>query len=167
MKIFRERVILLTMLIFVFSGRIIAEEIAAFSTDYSSAAVAAFVDMQNAIKNEEYENAWGMLAGFHKQLRYNGDIEEFKKEFSDQQRRDEFSNLKIEGVKSLTNTEAELLMSSPSSQPPSKFYMVQEDWIWKFGGRIGGVPEGGPRKRKGGPGRREGADENSNETIEN
>lgn len=120
------------MLVFLFgfAGYIFAGEAASLNTEDLSSPEKAFVAVQTAIQNENYEKIWQISAESVKQ-KYGGNFEEFKKDFQGHEKRTAFSSANIQEVKLSTPKEAEIkiLVSFVVTN-----HMVLEDGIWKFAG---------------------------------
>lgn len=132
MRSFNEKVILV-MLVFLFGfvGCILAEKATSLNAEDLSSPKKAFVAVQTAIQNENYEKAWQISAESFKQ-KFGGNFEEFKKRLSDPEMRISYFSSKIQEVKLSTPKEAEIkiLVSFVVTN-----YMVLEDGVWKFAGK--------------------------------
>lgn len=132
MKTAGKRIILvIALLVFGFVGYILAEEAASSNTEDLSTPEKAFMIMQTALQNENYEKVWQMSAELIKQ-HFGGNFEEFKKDFSEPEKRVAFSSANIQEVKFLTPQKAEIKMLVSFVIPT---YMVLEDGVWKFAGK--------------------------------
>lgn len=127
----RKIFLIMLLLAFAFLCGVSAEEPTSAPT-VSSAPEKAFIAMQTAIQNEDYDTAWQMSAESLKQ-KFNGNFEEFKKSFSDPAMRTGILSSKIEEVNLLTPEEAQIRTIVSFFVNNS---MVLEDGVWKFAGKI-------------------------------
>lgn len=118
-------------LAFISLGNIVGEEISS-SVDESSPPVQAFILMQTAINNGDYETAWELTAESCKQSRFGGDFEKFKKHYSNPKKRQRFSMVNVQAIKFLSPQQVVLTVSQ---EPYKGVYMVQENGDWKFAGK--------------------------------
>jgi len=92
----------------------------------------AFSDFQNAIKSEDYEQAWKLTSEF---IKSQGSFEDFKKGVAGEMA--ELANAIIH-PESAINIEGHvgLLVTIPSEEQGMYFLFIQEDGQWKlYGGR--------------------------------
>ncbi len=132
MKIGGKKIILvMVLLLFGLIGYILAEEAASLNTEDLSSPEKAFLTMQTALQNENYEKVWQMSAESVKQ-KFGGNFEEFKKDFSEPEKRVAFSSANIQEIKLLTPEKAEIKILVSFVIPT---YMILEDGVWKFAGK--------------------------------
>jgi hypothetical protein len=102
----------------------------AVPADQVEAVTKVFSELQNAVKSEDYDQAWMLMSEVLKS-ESGVSFEEFKEDIAD--KRDELTNV-IAHPDSTINIEdrVALLVTLPSQEEGMYFFFIQEDGLWKI-----------------------------------
>lgn len=132
MKKSGERIVLaIVILVLSFLCIAFAEETTPSIADNSSTPEKAFIAIQTAIENNDYDKAWQMSSSSFKQ-KFNGSIEQFKKELTNSPMRLGILSSEVQSVNLLSPDKAKMQVSI--------FFVINhlmllEDGVWKFAGK--------------------------------